>query len=390
MKKIIIVNNNMKIGGVQKSLHNLLWEIQDQFEVTLYLFNGTGEYMSMLPPGVKVQTSSSLFRYLGMSQEDCRNKLSDYLIRGILAAGCRIFGRAAVMRLILFTQEELEGSYDCAVSYLHNGNPHSFYGGVNEFVLKKIKAKQKIAFLHCDYRNCGGNAPENNQLYMKYDKIAACSDGCRKAFLEVLPEFSFKCVTAVNFHRYDNIRLLADSDTYQYEQGKIHLLCVGRLAHEKGFERAIRAAAYCIVRNISLMLHFVGTGGMMTELEKLAKELDIGRNVCFHGEQTNPYRFMKQADLLLLTSYHEAAPMVIEEARCVGLPVLSVETTSSEDMILRQRCGWVCANEQPALNRELLSLLQDMKNLRELKSELRNVQPDNILARQQFRTLLEG
>ena len=27
MKKLLIVNNNMKIGGVQKSLCNLLWNI---------------------------------------------------------------------------------------------------------------------------------------------------------------------------------------------------------------------------------------------------------------------------------------------------------------------------------------------------------------------------
>ena len=45
MKKILIVNNNMKIGGVQKSLCNLLWSVADQYDITLYLFAPIGAYM---------------------------------------------------------------------------------------------------------------------------------------------------------------------------------------------------------------------------------------------------------------------------------------------------------------------------------------------------------
>ena len=44
MKKIIIVNNNMKVGGVQKSLCNLLWELDRlrEYDVTLALFSPVG------------------------------------------------------------------------------------------------------------------------------------------------------------------------------------------------------------------------------------------------------------------------------------------------------------------------------------------------------------
>ena len=38
MKKLLIVNNNLNIGGVQKSLYNLLWSLPEDYEVTLYLF----------------------------------------------------------------------------------------------------------------------------------------------------------------------------------------------------------------------------------------------------------------------------------------------------------------------------------------------------------------
>lgn len=38
MKRVLIVNNNMHIGGVQKALVNLLHEIHGDYEVTLLLF----------------------------------------------------------------------------------------------------------------------------------------------------------------------------------------------------------------------------------------------------------------------------------------------------------------------------------------------------------------
>lgn len=68
MKKIIIVNNNLKVGGVQKSLCNLLWELEGKYDITLYLFSGVGAYAGQLPESVKVCTCSSLFRYLGSAR----------------------------------------------------------------------------------------------------------------------------------------------------------------------------------------------------------------------------------------------------------------------------------------------------------------------------------
>ena len=70
MKKLLIVNNNMKIGGVQKSLCNLLWNICGEYDVTLCLFDKNGEYLDDIPDTVDVIACDSLFRYLGMSQAE--------------------------------------------------------------------------------------------------------------------------------------------------------------------------------------------------------------------------------------------------------------------------------------------------------------------------------
>lgn len=388
MKKIIIVNNNMKVGGVQKSLYNLLWSIGSDYEVTLLLFRATGEYSSCLPANVKVLEAEGLFRYLGVSQGECRGL--DKLKRGALAALCRVFGRSRVMKLLLASQRMLPEEYDCAIAFLQNGNVKNFYGGVQDFVLHRVKAKKKVAFLHCDYRNCGADHSHNNQLIGQFDRIAACSEGCKGAFETVLPEWAEKCITVTNCHRFGEIQALAMENTVEYEPGCFNVVMVSRLAHEKGIERALEAIAYVTGKNIPAALHIVGDGPMEPFLRKRAEELGIAELVHFHGKQNNPYRYMKKADLFFMTSYHEAAPMVIEEAASLGLPVLTAETTSSREMVTKPKRGWVCENSQDAINEMLARVLGDPDSLQTVRAGLHGRNMDNTLALAQFAKMIEG
>lgn len=388
MKKLLIVNNNMKIGGVQKSLYNLLWSVSDQYDITLLLFAPVGDYMDNLPERVRVCSCTSLFRYLGVGQGDCAGSLRDRLLRGFLACICKLFGRGAVMPLLLRSQKPLPGHYDCAISYLQNGSPRHFYGGVNEFVLEKTDATQKVAFLHCDYLQCGANCEENNKAYRAFDLIAACSDGCRRSFVQALPELAQKCVTVPNFHRYGKIRELSQQTPYCYPAGALHVVMVGRLAHEKGIDRALRALACVRGQGIAVMLHLVGSGPKEQELRALAQSLSLADAVIFHGSQSNPYRFMRNADLLLMTSFHEAAPMVIDEACCLGLPVLSTATTSTQEMILRRGCGWVCGQSQDSINSALEEILRGRSARERVRSQIQGMDIDNKQAMSQLEKLI--
>lgn len=388
MKKIIIVNNNMKVGGVQKSLYNLLWAVSEEYDITLYLFSKSGEYIDQLPPTIQVKTCTSLFRFLGVSQAECGNRISDKLTRGVLAALCKLFGRPFVMRLISLSQKSLPEAYDVAISYLQNGNIRSFYGGVNEFVLQKVKARKKAAFLHCDYANCGANYPKNNELYLAFDKIAACSDGCRNAFLHVMPDLEQKCITVRNFHRYEQILSQSKANPVIYEEGKLHVVMVSRLAHEKGIERGIQAISHVNQVGIPTELHIVGDGPMKRKLLDVASECNGTDFVHFYGEQSNPYRYMCNADLLLITSFNEAAPMIIDEAYFLGIPILSTATTSANEMILDRGCGWVCDNSQFSINRALEEILRNRSALEYVRSRIRYTDADNIKPMKQFAALI--
>ena len=383
MKELLIVNNNMKVGGVQKSLQNLLWSLDpEEYKVTLLLFSKCGAYLDDLPDYVTVVEETGPFRLFGKSQSEYTGL--DGIRRAFLAVVSRFFGRDVAVSLLRRRQPKPTASYDCAVSFLNNGPKDVFYGGAQDYVLYCTDAKRKVVFLHSDYDRSGSHYPENDRVLEKFDVIAACSEGCRRAFVAALPEQADHCLAVRNCHRYDQIRAMADSETVRYEADRLHAVTVARMTPRKGVDRAIRAVAAVQAGGIPMTLHIVGDGPMRRDLENLAQELGVSDTVVFHGEMGNPYPYIRQADLFLLTSYHEAAPMVIEEARCLGVPVLSTEIISTKEMVTEAQAGWVCDNDQQALNEALCRVAADREALTAVKERLLATTMDNRVALEQF------
>lgn len=389
-KKIIIVNNNMRIGGVQKALLNLLHEISSQYDITLYLLSSSGEYLDRVPPNVTVIGGDSLYKYFGMSQAECRGKAKDFCFRSALAVGAKVLGGRFAISIASALSPKLPAEYDCAISYMHDAERKALYGGCNEFVLTKIKASKKVAVVHCDYENCGSNYKSNNALYRKFDYIAACSDGCRRAFLRVLPHLEGKTKTVINCHNFEEIIALSKENTVTYDEEYTNVIIVARLSPEKGIDRALLALKYVLEKGLKVRLHIVGDGRMMGQLKGLCTELDVSENVFFYGGQSNPYRYIKNAHFLFIPSVHEAAPLVIDEARCLGIPVLSTETTSSEEMITHRNCGWVCGNTQECINEKLYDVTADRDGIAKMKSAISTAAVfDNDMAVKMFKQLID-
>ena len=116
------------------------------------------------------------------------------------------------------------------------------------------------------------------------------------------------------------------------------------------------------------------------------KEYNLEQFVEFHGVQNNPYRFMKNADLLLIPSYHEAAPMVYEEARCLNLPILTTRTLSADELVSCNQIGIVCDNEDEAIESALRVVLKQPGMLEKYRNH--NLECNNTKALKEFYELI--
>lgn len=386
MKRILIVNNNLHIGGVQKSLLNLLHEIGSDYEITLLLFYDGGELRKDVPPCVKVISPTSPFRYWGMTRNDAWG-LKDRVSRTFWMAMTRLVGRKPTLRILYPFQKKLSG-YDVAISFLHSGDAKVFLGGCNEFVLNCVNAKKKVTFLHCDYGKINSNPMYNCDIYERFDVIAACSSGCRESFVKVMPQFAKKTVVVQNFHSYEKIRAQAKKDPVLLPKDTINIVTVSRFGREKGIPRAIQAIAKLGKQRDKMRYYIIGNGKEFQEAESLVQEFHLGDRVFLLGEKENPYGYMRAADMLLIPSFSEAAPMVIGEAACLGTPILSTETSSAYEMVSMTGFGWVCENSDNGITTGISKLLSDPPILRERKMFLQNKEFDDDIVRKQFSKLV--
>lgn len=382
-KSILIAVNNLKIGGIQKALINLLKEIASKYDVTLYVFNYAGEYITDIPESVCVEKCKSMYKYFGMSQQESKQCFKDFFLRSTLAILTKFFGRNFTTKIISLFTKKIKKEYDVAISYMHDAKNKALYGGCNHFVLKKVNAKKKVTFLHCDYQRCGNNCKSNNALYEQFDYIAACSDGCRQVFEKCIPHLNDRILSVRNCNEYEKIRMLA-GDGIDYGNDVLNIVTVARLSQEKGIERALEAVRVCVEQGYHVQYHIIGAGDREAFLKNKVKDCGLENIVLFHGNKTNPYPYIKGASLFLLTSYHEAAPMVFDEAACLGVPVLATQTTSTDEMIIQENAGFVCDNSQEAITQTLLEILAEPSSLETIARQLQEKQFSNEKAVEQF------
>jgi glycosyltransferase involved in cell wall biosynthesis len=183
--------------------------------------------------------------------------------------------------------------------------------------------------------------------------------------------------------------MMADDHSLNYSNSTFNIVTVARLAEEKSIDRALRAIKYCIDKGHDITYHVVGSGGMEAKLKEEAISLGLGDRVVFYGEQSNPYRYIKNADLFMLTSYHEAAPMVFDESACLGVPVLATATTSTDEMITEAGAGFVCENTQEGINEKLLYLLNNRDELEKVRLNLKKKSFNNEEIVKKFKEIIE-
>lgn len=140
------------------------------------------------------------------------------------------------------------------------------------------------------------------------------------------------------------------------------LLGVGRLAPQKDFPTLIRAFARVRAQRAArLMILGDGkTADRRAELLALAGELGVAEDVALPGFQPNPFAYMAQASLFVLSSAWEGLPGVLVQALACGCPVVSTDCPSGPAEILeRGRYGRLVAVGDTAALAEAIGLTLD-------------------------------
>lgn len=112
------------------------------------------------------------------------------------------------------------------------------------------------------------------------------------------------------------------------------LLGAGRLSEQKDFPNLLVAMVQ-ILNQLDARLIILGDGEQKNDLIQLAEELGISDKVDFPGYQNNPYSFMSNVSVFVLSSRWEGLPTVLIEALHCGARLVSTDCPSGPREILR-------------------------------------------------------
>jgi glycosyltransferase involved in cell wall biosynthesis len=110
-------------------------------------------------------------------------------------------------------------------------------------------------------------------------------------------------------------------------------LAVGRLTEQKDFLTLIKAFALLREQRFARLI-ILGEGESRSELEAMIKTLGIAEDVSLPGFADNPYAYMYNASVFVLSSRWEGLPTVLIEAMGCGCPVVSTDCPAGPKEIL--------------------------------------------------------
>jgi glycosyltransferase involved in cell wall biosynthesis len=119
--------------------------------------------------------------------------------------------------------------------------------------------------------------------------------------------------------------------------GKNHppvVLAIGRLTKQKGFDVLIRAFAWVRRQRIAHLL-ILGDGEDRPALMELLRELDLEPDVRLPGFISNPYPYIANSSVFVLSSRWEGLPTVLVEALYGGIPLIATDCPSGPSEILK-------------------------------------------------------
>ena len=381
MKHILFINGHLNTGGVERSLVDILRHMDyTKYAVDLLLLEDIGDYASELPSEVKVLfrdlhntyggVASSVRRCIAARDWMCLRLRLLFLLRKIF--GPRAFKSAATLLLG-------EHHYDCVIGF----RP----GICADLAGYSVKAKRRITWWH--HGEFYVDRVAYGAMCSKMNAVAVVSQSCKAMLQEKLPELESKLVCIPNM--LDAVAIGQKAGNSPYTGDMLHIVSVGRLAPEKHFENIIPVAKMLRDMSTDFVWHIVGDGSEQARLESLIVENDLKDHVILEGSKTNPYPYMKYADLFVHPSYVESQGLTVLEAMALGVPCVVTKSRGPCEFIEDGINGLLTEQSPESLTEKVLSILTDKTLFQSIKENTvcpEQFAPDRVM--KQIEELIDG
>ena len=336
--KVLFFIPNLAHGGAERVLVNLVNHMDyDKFDITVQTMFDVGIYRDKLNKQV---------RYIG---------------------GFPWYFKGNTLVYKLFTPQQLykmyiKEEYDVIVSYLEGPSARVVSGCMN--------SKTKLVnWMHIELENEAyathvfRNMAEAERCYRSFDCIACVSETVKKSFNSMfkvnVPVDVFYNTVETEVIRKNSEELIED---LKFNSEEINIISVAKLMKSKGYDRLVNVQKKLRADGFKTHVYIVGKGEEQNHLQKLIEENNIVDSWTFVGFKSNPYKYVKNADLYVCSSRKEGFSTAVTEALIVGTPVVSTNCSGATELLgYNNEYGIVTENSEEALYEGIKKMISDKK-----------------------------
>ncbi|MFC5684422.1 glycosyltransferase [Flavobacterium sp. MAHUQ-51] len=374
-KKILFVIPGLDAGGAEKSLVNLLNQIDfDSYEVDLFLFKKGGLFMKSLPLEVNILSHSETFEKFNSGLIDAcsyflsRGKIGLFISRFQFFIKNRCYKNNAVAeqqswKYFSKSIPNLEKEYDAAIGFLEKSSVY--------FVIDIVKSKNKIGWVHTNYATSGMDSEFDTYYFDKLNHLVTVSDECAASLRHFFSTLSNRIKVIENIISPKIINNLATVDKDNVLEDKnINLLTIGRLSPEKGIDLAVETTFELVKRYPNLKWFVIGEGTERIQLEQKIKESELEDSFFLLGLKENPYPYLKQCDIYVQPSRYEGKSIAVDEAKILGKPIILTNFTTAKDQINSGLNGLITEMNPEAVAKAVEYLIENKNVVEDFVSNL--------------------
>lgn len=338
-KKIMFFLFSLSGGGAERTVVNIINNLdQTKFEPLLVLgTDKNNDYYYLLNKNIRVRVlGCTKLRYCTLKLSKCIKQEDPDLLFSTINANNIILLLAKIL------------SFSKVPTIVREANNRTQSGSVTFFnkIITKI-------------------------LYNYFsDKVISLSEGVKNDLIRNFHVREQKINVIYNPIEVDKIQALSKEVVHDFNKNKNEkiLVAVGRLVEQKDFKTLIKAFNR-VSKEVNVRLVILGKGPKEKELKQLAEDMGIQHKIEFLGFKQNPYKYMRLADVFILSSKWEGFGHVIVEAMSTGTPVISTNCQSGPEEIIKDNKYGILTpvGNDKELSEVTISLLKDKKMQNELR-----------------------
>ena len=375
-KKIIFVTEALWIGGIETALVNLLNRFNyEEYDVSCLILRNDQTMVPRLTKKCRLLAAdrerpvsfpkpyrfARMFHLTEPSPHPSRlHRLLQWTVPAIRWLENRLY--------IRYLRENLAGEhFDTAVIYSDRAA---------ETAVRAVRADKYLMYYH---HGAMRRSWHDEIGYKKSAKIIAVSEKIAENLRVFRPKYRDKIIMINNLVDTEDVqRKSLEPPETELPSDAFNLVTCGRISPEKGMDLAAEACAILLRQGVpDLHWWIVGGGPAESVLRKQVEQLGIGDRFHLLGMQSNPYPYLRMADVYVQPSRFEGHSVTILEARVLRKPIVATRAAASEQLTSGTD-GLLCESSPEAIAAAILSLRNNPALRRSLSEALSQLDFDAV------------